>query len=144
MNNSPSGGASDAMQGGAGIVGGQTNFSGPGPQVMAAGTLQGNKVVNSQSELLGEIQDIMLDVPSGRIAYAVLSFGGVLGIGDKLFAIPWSALILDADCGCFVLDIDKDELRNAPGFDKDHWPAMADPGWGNEVHSYYHRRPYWE
>jgi hypothetical protein len=93
---------------------------------------------------LGEIQDIMLDVPSGRIAYAVLSFGGVLGIGDKLFAIPWSALILDADCGCFVLDIDKDELRNAPGFDKDHWPAMADPGWGNEVHSYYHRRPYWE
>jgi sporulation protein YlmC with PRC-barrel domain len=130
--------------GGARILGGGVNFSGPGPQVMAADTLQGNKVINLQGEQLGEIQDIMLDVPSGRIAYAVLSFGGVLGIGDKLFAIPWSALTLDADRDCFVLDIDKERLKHAPGFDKDHWPSMADPVWGTGVHSFYKRRPYWE
>lgn len=130
--------------GGAQIVGGDVNFSGPGPQVMAAGSLQGDQVVNFHGERLGEIQDIMLDVPSGRIAYAVLSFGGVLGIGDKLFAIPWSALTLDADRGCFVLDIDKEKLKHAPGFDKDHWPSMADATWGTGIHTFYNRRPYWE
>lgn len=136
--------SSENRKGGARILGGQTNFSGPGPQVMAASTLRGDKVVNLHGENLGEIHDIMLDVPSGRIAYAVLSFGGVMGIGDKLFAIPWSALILDADRECFVLDIDRNELRNAPGFDKAHWPSMADPTWASEIHSFYHRQPYWE
>jgi sporulation protein YlmC with PRC-barrel domain len=136
--------SSETPKGGARILGGQTNFSGPGPQVMAASTLRGDKVINLHGENLGEIQDIMLDVPSGRIAYAVLSFGGVMGIGDKLFAIPWNALTLDADRECFVLDIDKNEFRNAPGFDKAHWPSMADPTWASEIHSFYHRRPYWE
>jgi sporulation protein YlmC with PRC-barrel domain len=144
MSDADSSTAPEPMGGGAGIVGGRVNLSGPGPQVMAADTLQGDKVVNRLGEQLGEIQDIMLDVPSGRIAYAVLSFGGVLGIGDKLFAIPWSALTLDADRECFVLDIDKEQLKNAPGFDKDHWPSMADPAWGSGVHSFYRRRPYWE
>jgi hypothetical protein len=86
----------------------------------------------------------MLDVPSGRIAYAVLSFGGVIGFGDKLFAIPWSALTLDADRKCFILDIDKERLKNAPGFDKNHWPAMADATWARQVHSFYNRAPYWQ
>lgn len=130
--------------GGARIVGGQPNFSGPGPEVMAADTLQGDNVVNTKGESLGEIEDIMLDVPSGRIAYAVLSFGGLMGMGDKLFAIPWSALTLDADRKCFVLDIDKDRLKNAPGFDKDHWPSMADTTWAEQVHSFYNRTPYWQ
>lgn len=130
--------------GGASVVGGHQNFSGPGPQVMAARTLEGDRVLNRHGEDLGEIQDIMLDVPGGRIAYAVLSFGGFLGIGDKLFAIPWSALTLDADRRCFVLDIVKEQLQDAPGFDKHHWPSMADPVWAAEVHSFYNRRPYWE
>lgn len=130
--------------GGARIVGGEQNISGPGPQVMAADTLEGDDVVNAQGENLGEIEDIMIDVPSGRVAYAVLSFGGVMGVGDKLFAIPWSALMLDADRKCFVLDVDKEQLKNAPGFDKDHWPSMADRTWGEQVHTFYNRRPYWE
>jgi len=80
------------------IVGGpKSNPTGPGPQVMAQGTLEGNDVYNSAGEELGSIKDIMIDVPRGRVAYAVLSRGGVLGIGDKLFAIPWGALTLDAD-----------------------------------------------
>lgn len=133
-----------AREGGARVIGGSPNFSGPGPEVMAAATLVGDRVVNTRGDDLGEVHDIMLDVPSGRIAYAVLSFGGMMGIGDKLFAIPWSALTLDADRRCFVLDIERERLEHAPGFDKHHWPSMADPGWATEVHAFYERPPYWE
>ena len=129
--------------GGARIIGGERG-EGPGPYVMEADTLEGNDVVNAQGEKLRDIKSIMIDVPSGRVAYAVLSSGGFLGIGGKLFAIPWSALTLDADNKCFILNIDKERLKNAPGFDKDHWPSMADQRWATEVHSYYQRRPYWE
>ena len=118
--------------------------AGPGPDVMAAETLQGDDVINHQGEKLGSIEDIMLDVSSGKVAYAVLSFGGILGMGDKLFAIPWGALTLDADRKCFVLDVPKDRLQNAPGFDKDHWPAMADPSWASQVYAYYNQPPYWQ
>lgn len=117
--------------------------SGPGPQVMAAGTLEGNDVYNPAGESLGSIQDIMLDVPHGRIAYAVLSRGGILGIGDKLYAIPWSALTLDTDRKCFVLNVDKETLKNAEGFDKDDWPSMADETWARGIHQYYNQPPYW-
>ncbi len=111
---------------------------------MDADTLIGDNVVNAAGEDLGEIKAIMLDVESGRVAYAVLSFGGFLGMGNKLFAIPWSALTLDADEKRFVLDIAKDRLDNAPGFDKDHWPAMADASWARQLHEYYDVRPYWD
>ena len=127
------------------IVGADRGRSeGPGPEVMDAATLIDDDVVNASGEDLGKIEAIMLDVGSGRIAYAVLSFGGFLGMGTKLFAIPWSALTLDADEKRFILDIPKDRLENAPGFDKDHWPSMADPRWAKELHSYYGVTPYWE
>src|SRR3982074_3029198 len=114
--------------GGAPIIGAERRRSdGPGPEIMDAATLIGDSVVNSSGEDLGKIEAIMLDVTSGRIAYAVLSFGGFLGMGAKLFAIPWPALALDAGEKRFVLGVSKDRLENAPGFDKDHWPAMADP-----------------
>ena len=129
------------------VVGGDQPYRdnpGPGPYIMSADTLQGDKVVNSQGEDLGDIETIMLDVPKGRIAYAVLSFGGLMGLGSKFFAIPWEALTLDADRECFVLDIDKERLKDAPGFDEDHWPEMGDLQWATHVHSYYNSRPYWE
>ena len=117
---------------------------GPGPQVMGAETLSGDKVVNGIGEDLGKIEKIMLDVDTGRVAYAVLSFGGFLGIGDKLFAIPWRALKLDPLNHRFILDVPKERLKNAPGFDKDRWPTMADDTWAQDIHSYYDSRPYWE
>ena len=120
------------------------DHSGPGPEIMAASSFEGEDVVNGLGEELGEIKEIMLDVRSGRIAYAVLSAGGFLGIGDKLFAIPWGTLTLNTDKKCFILDIDKERLKNAPGFDKDHWPSMAGDQWANDLHSYYGVRPYWE
>ena len=116
---------------------------GPGPQVMAADTLQGDNVKNDAGEDLGEITDIMIDVPTGRVAYAVMSVGGFLGIGDKLFAIPWSAMQLDPDNKCFRMNIAKERFEQAPGFDKDHWPTMADQRWAEDVHSFYNARPYW-
>jgi sporulation protein YlmC with PRC-barrel domain len=117
--------------------------AGPGPAVMAASTLNGNKVVSSDGQRVGKITDIMLDVRSGRIAYAVLSTGGFLGIGDTLHAIPWSALTLDTIDKCFVVDISAQRIKDEPGFDKDHWPSMADAKWGTTVHEYYKREPYW-
>ena len=135
----------DATAGGAAIVGSERRSSdGPGPEVMDADTLIGDAVVNSSGEDLGKIEAIMLDVTSGRIAYAVLSFGGFLGMGSKYFAIPWAALTLDTDEKRFILGVSKDRLENAPGFDKDHWPSMADPTWATELHSYYNVTPYWE
>ena len=77
------------------------------------------------------------------IAYAVLAFGGFLGIGDKLLAIPWGALTLDTGASRFILDVSKEKLERAPGFDKDRWPAMADPAWATELHVYYDIVPYW-
>ena len=113
-------------------------------RVLAASTLAGDSVRNAAGEDLGKLDEIMIDIPSGRVAYAVLSFGGVLRMGNKLFAVPWSALKVDEDKKCFVLNVDKAKLENAPGFDKDKWPDMADTTWGSEVCRYYGATPYWE
>lgn len=130
-----------------GIIGHAEAPAGPGPYIMAADTLSGEKVVNQAGDSLGEITHIMLDVTQGTIAYAVLSFGGVFGLGDRLFAVPWHSLALDVDNKWFVLNVEKERLRDAPGFDKKHWPAMADPAWAREVNAYYgppaaSRRPF--
>ena len=113
------------------------------PATLSASTITGDPVVNPQGEDLGKIEDLVLDVDSGRVAYAVLSFGGFLGMGDKLFAMPWQSLQLDGDNHRFILDVAKDRLENAPGFDKDHWPNMADRTWGSSVYKYYGHQPYW-
>ena len=110
---------------------------GPGPRIMTADTLTGERVVDEQGERLGHISHIMLDIVNGTIAYAVLSFGGHLGLGDKLFAVPWKALALDVDNKWFVLNVAPERLRKAPGFDKDHWPSMADMRWMSKVDAYY-------
>lgn len=113
-------------------------------RVMGATTLAGDSVRNASGESLGSVDEIMLDIPSGRIAYAVLSFGGFLGMGNKLFAVPWSALSVDEDEKCFILDVDKQTLETAPGFDKDNWPDMSDTSWGSGIFEHYGETPYWE
>ena len=100
--------------------------------------LIGDTVINMQDEKLGKIEDIMLDVETGRVAYAVLSFGGFLGVGDKLFAVPWQSFQIDRDKKRFVLDVDKERLQNAPGFDKDDWPDSADQEFLTSIYDYYH------
>jgi sporulation protein YlmC with PRC-barrel domain len=107
------------------------------PTLLSADTITGDDVCNLQDEKLGAIQDIMLDTQNGKIRYVVLSSGGFLGMGDRLFAIPWSALQLDSEHKRFILDVDVDRLKKAPGFDKDNWPNWSDPTWSAGVEAYY-------
>ena len=110
---------------------------GPGPELMGANTLLGNDVYNKDGEDLGDIKEFMIDMDSGKVAYAVLSFGGVLGLGDKLFAVPWAAMMLDTTNKRFTLNVPKAALKEAPGFDKDRWPSMSDRTWASGVHKFY-------
>ena len=114
------------------------------PRVLSASTISGDRVRNAAGEDLGKIEDLMIDLESGRVAYAVLSFGGLLKMGNKLFAIPWQALAADTANKQFVLNVDKSMLENATGFDKDNWPDMADPSFGTDLYRHYGYKPYWE
>ena len=93
----------------------------------------GSTVCNGVGENLGKIEDIVIDTRNDRIAYAVLSFGGVLGIGEKYFAVPWHTLKFNATDQRAVLEIDRQRLENAPGFDKQDWPDMANADWATHV-----------
>lgn len=102
----------------------------------------GGIVKNLSDENLGKIEDIVFDPQEGSVNYAVLSFGGFLGVGDKWFAVPWENFKItyenDAkDKFHFVLDVDKERLKNAPGFDKSRFPNLGDPNWAEEVEVYY-------
>ncbi len=114
------------------------------PQVLSASTLKGDDVRNDRGEKLGKLEEIMIDLDQGRVAYAVLSFGGFLGLGDKLFAIPWEALEVDTENKEIVLNIAREKLEQAHGFDKDNWPMVTDREWLAEIHAYYGYPPYWQ
>ncbi len=94
-------------------------------RVISASSVKGSNVWNYTGEKLGNIDDVMFDMESGRITYALLSFGGFLGFGDKLFAVPWAALEPNPDEKSFNLNVAKETLEDAPGFDKDNWPDMS-------------------
>ena len=105
--------------------------------VVVKKSILGAKIVNAQGEDLGEIEDLVIDTRDNRVAYAIVSFGGFLGMADKHFAIPWKAISFDARDKVAILNIDKDRLTNAPGFDKDKWPDMTDTMWHRLVQNHY-------
>ncbi len=107
------------------------------PGFLSASTLNGDTVKNHKGESLGDLKDIMIDTTTGKVAYGVLSFGGILGMGEKLFAVPWEALTVDGNNKQLLLDVDKDRLKDAPGFDKDHWPNFADRAFSDKMRAYY-------
>ena len=111
---------------------------------LSATSLIGDKVKNEQGKDLGKIDELMIDLSTGHVAYAVLSFGGFMGFGDKLFAVPWKSLHLDADDHSFILNVDQEVLSASDGFDHDDWPDMSDRDWGGRIHSKYSVAPYWE
>lgn len=111
--------------------------------MLSAGTMNGTSINNPKGDGLGDIKDLMIDLSSGRVAYAVVEFGGLFGIGSKLFAVPLKALRQDTENKCFVLNADKSSLENAAGFDKDHWPDFADRSWQEALHKHYDTSPYW-
>jgi sporulation protein YlmC with PRC-barrel domain len=109
-----------------------------------ATSIIGSRVRNQDGENVGKIEDFVMDMETGRIAYAVLSFGGFLGMGDKLFAVPFQSMQFDVEDEEFVLDVNIERLKNAPGFDPNHWPKMGEREWGSKIHAYYGQKPYWE
>ncbi|HEY2249711.1 MAG TPA: PRC-barrel domain-containing protein [Planctomycetaceae bacterium] len=108
--------------------------------VIRARHIEGMAVRNAAGEDLGKVEDIVVDMKTGNIRYAAIAFGGFLGVGDKLFAVPWHALRVVHDAKAnkthFETSIDKQTLKNATGFDKKSWPDFADPKFGenNDKH----------
>ena len=114
------------------------------PRTLSSSSIVGTNVRNRAEEDLGSIQDLMIDTNDGSIAYVVLSFGGFLGMGDKYFAIPMEAFIIDAEKEEFVLNVTKEKLENAPGFDKDNWPSSADTAFIDSIYNHYGYEPYYK
>jgi sporulation protein YlmC with PRC-barrel domain len=114
------------------------------PTRCKASQLIGLAISNTKNENLGEIQDIVLDGNNRHIAYAVVGFGGFLGMGEKYFAMPWRLLEVRQrghdDLPRAMLGLDKETLKSAPGFDKGNWPDMADAAWARQVDDYYRLR----
>ena len=118
-----------------------------GDRMLVIRTLPSKKIVganvqNSKGEKLGSIDDLVVDLQAGKVQYVAVGVGGVLGVGEKLFAVPFEEFKTAHDTSnniYFVLDISKERLENAPGFDKDHWPDFANPQWRNQIDTYYHR-----
>lgn len=104
--------------------------------VIRANQIAGMKVVNASGEDLGKIEDVVVDIGNGQVRYAAISFGGFLGVGDKLFAVPFRALKLRHNAGDkthhFELNVSKETLERAQGFDQKNWPDFADPRYGDE------------
>lgn len=94
-------------------------------------------VYNMQREKIGKVEDYMLDIDRGCVEYAVLSFGGFLGIGEKLFAIPWQSMTLDTQNHAWMIDISEERLDSAPGFDKDNWPDLSDTSYRESISTFW-------
>lgn len=108
------------------------------PRSISAKTFTGTKVQNLKGENIGNIQDLMIDLETGRVLYAVLSFGGFMGIGDEYFAIPLEALVFsEKEEDLVKIDIDKETLEEAPGFDKENWPREPTDEFIHSVYDYY-------
>lgn len=113
-----------------------TTPSGPAP-ILSASSIAGTKVLDAKGDHLGSIDDLMLDTDTGDVTYAVLSIGAFLGMGDKLFAIPWKALTVDPADQSFVLDVDHETLEQAPDYDQIDWPTTADSTWMHDLYRHY-------
>ena len=113
--------------------------------VVSASKIIGEAVVNRQNESLGKIHELVIDAKEGRLAYAVLSFGGFMGMGNKLFAMPWRAFEFATTENKLILNVDKEKLKTAPGFEKDDkWPDFSDTLWGERIYKYYEHVPPWK
>jgi len=112
-------------------------------RTLGASSLIHDKVVNLDGQDIGRIEELMIDVISGRVAYAVLSFGGFMGIGNKLFALPWSAITVDESKKRFVVNVTKELLEKMPGFDKEHWPDLGDLEYAASIYCQWGVTPYW-
>lgn len=106
--------------------------------------VEGTAVMNKQGEKVGSIESVMIEKRSGKVAYAVMSFGGFLGIGNEHHPVPWNAMVYDTRLGGYVIDADRARLEGAPKYSGTQTPNWSDREWGQRIHQYYGTRPYWE
>ena len=105
--------------------------------IVRAEEVIGVKVIDPANENIGKIYEIVLDKVSGQVNYVVLESGSILGLGGKFFAIPWNSIHYDTDEEAFRLNVDKQVLNDAPGFDKDNWPEFSDESCCQRITDYY-------
>jgi hypothetical protein len=111
--------------------------------LISANKVEGTTVVNPGGEKLGSIEEIMIDKRSGKVAYAVMSFGGFLGIGDRHHPLPWGVLKYDTNLSGYVVNLDKRVLEQAPAYSSAERVDLADEAYGKKIHDYYNVPPYW-
>ena len=112
--------------------------------LISSDKVEGTAVYDRKGEKLGSIHTVMIDKVSGKVAYAVMSFGGFLGIGDRYHPLPWNTLKYDTSRGGYAVDVDPTRLKEAPSYSRNEAPNWSDQSWGRQVHDYYGTRPYWE
>ena len=106
-------------------------------RLIASNKVEGTAVYNCQDERLGSVYNFMVDKRSGQVEYAVLSFGGFLGIGDSYYPLPWKTLTYNTSMGGYVVDLDKDRLQGAPSFTSSEIPDWRDPSYSRQIDDYY-------
>ncbi len=113
--------------------------------IVRASKIIGETVVNRQGENVGKIHELVIDAEKNRVAYVVLSFGGFLGMRTKLFVIPWDAFAFSATENKLILNVDKEKLKLAPGFEEsDNWPDFSDTLWAESIYKFYDFAPPWK
>jgi sporulation protein YlmC with PRC-barrel domain len=111
-------------------------------KTISAGRVEGTDVYNSRGEHLGAVEDIIIDKMSGNVTFALMSFGGFLGIGEKYHPIPWSMLKYDVKQGGYVVPLDRQALEQAPAYDVGEL-QFGDEAWNRRVYDYYKVPPFW-
>ena len=111
--------------------------------LIAAQKVNGTAVFNLAGEKLGTVDDIMIDKVSGRAIYAVMSFGGFLGMGEKFHPLPWTTLKYDEQQGGYVVNLDKNRLQDAPTYDRGSDFTWT-PEYGRRVDKFYETPSYWQ
>ena len=106
-------------------------------RLIASNKVEGTAVYNRQAERLGSVYNFMVDKRSGQVAYAILSFGGFLGIGDSYYPLPWKSLSYDPRQGGYVVDLDKDKLQGAPSYERSDSPDWDNSGFGRQIDDFY-------
>lgn len=109
--------------------------------LIGANKVNGTNIYNPEGDHLGAVDEIMIDKLSGKVAYAVATFGGFFGLGQSRYALPWSVLKYDTGRGGYIVDIDADKLKKAPRYEDE--AELSDRQWGTQLHDYYGIPPYW-
>jgi hypothetical protein len=111
--------------------------------LIASEKVEGTNIYNAAGDNLGAVHDLMIDKATGKVAYALISFGGFLGIGNQYHPLPWSFLKNDTNVAGYVVNLDKRQLEGGPAYDVGAEPAWGDRSYEGNIHDYFGVGPYW-